>query len=55
MHAVRQPEGAIANAAQRFDAQGKLTDDIARKLIGQLVQTLTEKARAARVPVRAAA
>src|ERR1043166_833799 len=38
MYAVNQPEVMIANAAQRFDAQGNLTDETSRKLIQQLLQ-----------------
>jgi len=40
MYAVNQPEVMIANAAQRFDAQGNLTDETSRKLIQQLLQNL---------------
>jgi chromate reductase, NAD(P)H dehydrogenase (quinone) len=40
MYAVNQPEVMIAGAAQRFDAQGNLTDDMSRKLIQQLLQNL---------------
>jgi len=55
MDAVLQPEVAIANAAQRFDEQGNLTDDTAKQLIGKLLQALVQKAQAAKMPVRAAA
>jgi len=55
MDAVLQPEVAIANAAQRFDEQGNLTDDTAKQLIGKLLQALVQKAQTARMPVRAAA
>jgi chromate reductase len=40
MYAVNQPEVMIAGAAQRFDAQGNLTDDMSKKLIQQLLQNL---------------
>src|SRR5690349_18842411 len=40
MYAVNQTEVMIANAAQRFDAQGNLTDETSRKLIQQLLQNL---------------
>jgi chromate reductase, NAD(P)H dehydrogenase (quinone) len=40
MYAVNQPEVMIAGAAQRFDAQGNLTDEGSRKLIQQLLQNL---------------
>ena len=56
MDAVVQPEVAIGNAAQRFDEQGNLTDETSKKLIGQLLQALVQKARVlAKLPVRAAA
>jgi chromate reductase, NAD(P)H dehydrogenase (quinone) len=40
MYAVNQPEVMISGAAQRFDAQGNLTDEASRKLIQQLLQNL---------------
>jgi chromate reductase len=56
MDAVVQPEVAIGNATQRFDAQGNLTDAISRKLIAQLLQNLLTKVRLTRQqPMRAAA
>ena len=55
MDAVLQPEVAIANAAQRFDEQGNLTDDTAKQLLGKLLHALVQKAQAAKMPVRAAA
>ncbi|HEY2338376.1 MAG TPA: NAD(P)H-dependent oxidoreductase [Burkholderiales bacterium] len=55
MDAVVQPEVAISNTPQRFDEQGNLTDETSKKLIGQLLQNLVQKARLAKVPVRAAA
>jgi chromate reductase len=55
MDAVLQPEVAIGNAPQKFDAQGDLTDNTSRQLILQLLQNLAAKARAAKTPVRAAA
>jgi chromate reductase len=55
MDAVLQPEVAIGLAPQKFDAQGDLTDGVARRLIGLLLQNLAAKARAAKLPVRAAA
>ena len=33
MHDVNRPEVMIANASEKFDGQGKLTDENARKLI----------------------
>jgi chromate reductase, NAD(P)H dehydrogenase (quinone) len=42
MHDVKQPEVLIANASQKFDAQGNLTDERAKKLIGQLLQNLVD-------------
>ena len=55
MEAVVQPEVAIANASERFDKQGNLTDDTAKQLIGKLLQALAQKARAAKTQLRAAA
>ena len=55
MDAVVQPEVAIANAPQRFDEQGNLTDETSKKLIGQLLQALVRKARMLKQPLRAAA
>jgi chromate reductase len=40
MYPVNKPEVMIANAAQRFDEQGNLTDEKARELIGQLLESL---------------
>jgi chromate reductase len=56
MDAVVQPEVAIGSAHQKgFDEQANLTDETSKKLIGQLLQNLARKARAAKAPVRAAA
>jgi hypothetical protein len=53
---VLQPEVAIGNGMQRFDAQGNLTDETSKKLIAQLLQNLVAKVRLARQqPMRAAA
>lgn len=40
MHPVNRPEVMIGNAAQRFDAQGNLTDDKTKELIGKLLANL---------------
>ncbi len=42
MYPVNQPEVMISNAAKRFDAEGNLTDETARKLIQQLLERLVE-------------
>jgi chromate reductase len=55
MEAVVQPEVAIANAPERFDAQGNLTDETSKKLIGQLMQRLVHKVRLMKQPLREAA
>ena len=56
LDAVLQPEVAIGNGMQRFDAQGNLTDETSKKLIAQLLQNLVAKVRLARQqPLRAAA
>jgi chromate reductase len=43
MDAVLQPEVAIANAAQTFDADGNLTDDKSKELIRKLLESLVAK------------
>jgi chromate reductase len=56
MEAVVQPEVAIGNAPQRFDAQGNLTDETSKKMIAQLLENLLLKARLLRnAPLKAAA
>jgi chromate reductase, NAD(P)H dehydrogenase (quinone) len=40
MHAINRPEVMIGNAAQRFDEQGNLTDEMTKDLIRQLLQNL---------------
>ena len=40
MYAVNQPEVLIANAAQRFNERGELTDDTSRELIRKLLAAL---------------
>src|SRR6185503_11030613 len=45
MPAVNQPEVMIASSANKFDASGNLTDDTAKKLIGQLLTNLCELAK----------
>lgn len=42
MHPVNQPEVMIGNAAQRFDQDGNLTDEMSKKLIRQLLQNLVD-------------
>jgi chromate reductase len=42
---INQPEVMIGNAAERFDAQGNLTDERTKKHIRQLLQNLAEWAR----------
>ncbi len=48
MPVVNQPEVMIARAADKFDADGNLTDDMAKKLISQLLASLCELTRKAR-------
>ena len=55
MDAVVQPEVAIPNAPQRFDAEGNLTDESSKQLIVQLLRNLIVKVRTAHTPLRAAA
>jgi len=45
MHAVNQPEVMIAQAHKHFDEQGNLTDETAKKLIGQLLEQLVKLTR----------
>ena len=45
MFPVNQPEVMIGNASERFDAQGKLTDDATKDFIRQLLQSLVEWTR----------
>jgi len=39
---INQPEIMIANAAQRFDSDGNLTDETSKKLIRQLLENLVD-------------
>ena len=45
MYAVNQPEVMIANAHQRFDEEGNLTDEGTKKLIRQLMAELVRWTR----------
>ena len=45
MPAVNQPEVMIGQAASKFDPAGNLTDDTAKKLIGQLLTNLCDLVR----------
>ena len=42
MFSINQPEVMIGNAAERFDAEGNLMDETAKKLIRQLLQSLVQ-------------
>ncbi len=42
MYAVSQPEVLIANAAQKFDGQGNLTDEKTRQMISRLLRALVD-------------
>ena len=42
MFPINQPEVMIANAAERFDAEGNLTDDTTKDYIRKLLQALVE-------------
>jgi chromate reductase, NAD(P)H dehydrogenase (quinone) len=52
MYPLNRPEVLIANASERFDEQGNLTDDNTREHIRSLIQSLVtwtrqlQKARA---------
>ena len=45
MHPLNKPEVLIFQAQNKFDAEGRLTDDVARGLIGDLMQALLVRAR----------
>jgi chromate reductase len=45
MYAVNQPEVMISAAHKHFDDQGNLTDEVAKKLIGQLLEELVALTR----------
>lgn len=45
MFPVNQPEVMIANASQRFDAEGNLTHDATKEFIRQLLQNLVDWTR----------
>ena len=55
MDAVVQPEVAIGNAPERFDEQGNLKDETSKKLIGQLLRNLVDKAQRLKPAMKAAA
>jgi chromate reductase len=44
MHAINQPEVMIPNAAEQFDANGALTNAVSRKLMGELLENLVDRA-----------
>jgi len=48
MPVVNQPEVMIANAAQRFDQDGQLTDELTKKIIQKLLRALVLLARSGR-------
>ena len=45
MFPVNQPEVMIGNASEQFDAQGNLTNDVAKQFIRQLLQSLLDWTR----------
>ena len=45
MYAVNQPEVMVANAHKHFDQDGKLTDEMAKKLVRQLLEELVNWTR----------
>ena len=48
MPAVVQPEVMIGNAAERFDSNGRLTDERSRQLIQKLLSTLVQLEKSTR-------
>jgi chromate reductase, NAD(P)H dehydrogenase (quinone) len=49
MYPVNRPEVMISNAAQRFDAQGRLADEGSRTRIRQLLEALVTWTRRLRM------
>jgi chromate reductase len=49
--ALNQPEVMIGNAAERFDANGNLTDDATKDYIRELLQNLVELTRRIQQPL----
>jgi chromate reductase, NAD(P)H dehydrogenase (quinone) len=45
MFPINQPEVMISNAGERFDAQGNLKDEMTKKLMRQLLQSLADWTR----------
>ena len=45
VHALNQPEVLIANAAQKFDANGNLTDEKTKEMITRLLKALEDWAK----------
>jgi chromate reductase, NAD(P)H dehydrogenase (quinone) len=52
MPTVNQPEVMISNAAQRFDQDGRLTDEPTRQIIGKLLAALVRLASKNKAAVR---
>ena len=52
MHSVVQPEVAMGKAAEKFDAQGNLTDETSKKLIAQKLENLAKWTRQISNPQR---
>ena len=50
MHAVNQPEVMVSNASDRFDQNGKLTDEKTKKLVQQLLTELVNWSRRLSTP-----
>jgi chromate reductase, NAD(P)H dehydrogenase (quinone) len=53
MHPLNQPEVMIANAQQRFDAQGNLTDETTREHIRNQLKILVDWAKRLQEPLHA--
>ncbi|NTW49894.1 MAG: NAD(P)H-dependent oxidoreductase [Chlorobiales bacterium] len=50
VHALNQPEVMIGNAAEQFDAQGNLTNEMSKKLIRELLAGLVDWTRQLKQP-----
>jgi chromate reductase len=52
MYPVNQPEVLIANASQRFDSEGHLTDEATRDLIRKLIESLVRWSKQLKAPLQ---
>jgi chromate reductase len=50
MHVLNKPEIFVARAQDKFDAEGKLTDESTRKVVGRMVKDLAAWVQRLKVP-----